>query len=139
MPKRTPTLAVLLACLFAVTACAHQKPRVYPDSTAQTRGPAQVQRDITACENLAKANGVDYGDGGTARRTVEGGVVGGAGGAAAGAILGNAGRGAATGAAYGATTGFFRGLFAGERAHPTYRRFVDRCLQDKGYDPIGWS
>ncbi len=134
---RVVTCAV---CLASLLACAHQKPRVYSDTTAQTRGPAQVQRDIAACENLAEANGVDYSDGGgIARRTAEGGVVGGAGGAAAGAIFGNAGRGAATGAAYGATTGFFRGLFASDRVHPTYRAFVNRCLRDKGYVPIGWN
>jgi len=138
--RRAGVLFTLLLCAAAVTGCAHQKPRIYPDATAQSRGPSQVQRDIAACENLAEANGVDYSDGGgVTRRTVEGGVVGGAGGAAAGAVLGNVGRGAATGAAVGATTGFFRGLFAGERAHPTYKQFVNRCLRDKGYDPIGWS
>ena len=137
--RRPLRLLVMVASLLSLLACAHQKPRLYPNSTVQTRGPAVVQGDIAACEDLAEANGVDYSDGGIARRTAEGGVVGGAGGAAVGAIFGNAGRGAATGAAYGATTGFFRGLFAGERAHPTYQNFVNRCLRDKGYDPIGWS
>ena len=22
---------------------------------------------------------------------------------------------------------------------PVYKRFVDRCLREKGYDPIGWN
>lgn len=126
-------------CLVLMAGCAHEKPRLYPDPVVQRRGPAQVDRDIQACEDLAKANGVDYSKGGIARRTAEGGVVGGAGGAAVGAIFGNAGRGAATGAAYGATTGLFRGLFARDQPHPTYVRFVNRCLRDKGYDPIGWN
>lgn len=135
--KRTLLLCV---CLLTLTACAHQKPKLYPNSAAQTRGPAVVDQDIAACEDLAQANGVDYNEGGDlTRRTAQGGVVGGAGGAAVGAIFGNVGRGAATGAAYGATTGFFSGLFSRDRAHPTYRAFVDRCLRDKGYDPIGWS
>lgn len=125
--------------LLLIAGCAHQQPRLYPDPVVQRRGPAQVDRDIKACENMAKVNGIDYSKGGVGRRTVEGGVVGGAGGAAVGAIYGNAGRGAATGAAYGATTGLFRGLFAREQPHPTYVRFVNRCLRDKGYDPIGWN
>lgn len=126
-------------CIVLVSGCAHQKPRLYPNAAAQTRGPAVIDRDIESCENLAEAHGVDYSDGGIARRTAEGGVVGGASGAAVGAVVGNVGRGAAVGAAYGVTSGFFRGLFAGERPHPTYQKFVNRCLRDKGYDPVGWS
>lgn len=126
-------------CLLLLSGCAHERPRLYPDPVVQRRGPAQVDRDIQACEDFAKANGIGYSRGGVGRRTVEGGVVGGAGGAAVGAIYGNAGRGAATGAAYGATTGFIRSLFTRDRPHPTYVRFVNRCLRDKGYDPIGWN
>jgi len=88
----------------------------------------------------ADKQGLDYDRGGElAKRTGRGGVVGGAGGAAAGAIHGNAGRGAATGAVAGATHGLLHGLFAADSPHPVYRRFVDTCLREKGYQPIGWQ
>ena len=88
----------------------------------------------------AEAYGLDYHKGGeVTRRTAEGGVVGGASGAAVGAIVGNVGRGAAVGAAHGATQGLVRGLFAGNQPSPVYRRFVEHCLRERGYQPIGWQ
>lgn len=130
-------LAAAVALLLG-TGCAHQKPFMYPNATSQSRSQAAIERDIAACHQLAEANGLDYDDGRIARRTVEGGVVGGASGAAVGAIFGDAGRGAAAGAAHGATQGLFRGLFASDEPHPLYRRFVEQCLRDQGYRPIGW-
>jgi hypothetical protein len=66
--------------------------------------------------------------------------VGAAGGAVGGAISGGAGIGAAIGAASGAVIGFLSSLF-GRRPGPnaTYTNFVDRCLREKGYEPIGWQ
>ena len=75
-----------------------------------------------------------------ARDTVAGGAVGGAAGAAGGAILGHAGRGAAVGAASAAAATLVRALFfqrpTTSDAHITY---VNRCLADQGYEPVGWQ
>lgn len=127
--------AALLAVL--VGACAHQRPVVYPSAGGAPMG--QSEAAIQACMAQAEAYGLDYEDGDVAGRTVRGGVIGGAGGAAVGAVVGDIGRGAAVGAAYGATTGFFRGLFARDQPAPVYRNYVNRCLRDRGYDPIGWQ
>ncbi|MBW2448714.1 MAG: hypothetical protein JRG83_22750, partial [Deltaproteobacteria bacterium] len=54
------------------------------------------------------------------------------------AVRGHAGRGAATGAAGAAAGGLVRGLFRSREPDPVERRFVEQCLRDRGYQPIGW-
>lgn len=126
----------ILLLLLMLAGCATQRPVVYPDPAQ----PGNPQAATTACMQQAEAYGLDYHKGGEIpRRTAEGAVVGGAGGAVVGAILGNTGRGAAVGAAHGATHGLFRGLFAGNQPSPVYRRFVEQCLRERGYKPIGWQ
>ena len=68
-----------------------------------------------------------------------GGAIGGATGAVGGAILGRPGTGAALGAATGATAGLMRSLFRRDEPSQAYRGFVDRCLRERGYDPVGWE
>lgn len=136
MPTRTVFTGLLLLALTAAAGCAHQRPVLYTRGGGAAPGAAVA---IDACMAQAQAAGLDYEDGAIAKRTVRGGVIGGAGGAAVGAVVGDVGRGAAVGAAYGATTGFFRGLFARESPDPVYRNYVNRCLRDRGYDPIGWD
>jgi len=65
--------------------------------------------------------------------------VGAASGAAVGAVLGDAGTGAAAGAAGGISRGLIGALFDSNEADPVYRNFVDRCLREQGYEPIGWK
>jgi hypothetical protein len=54
-------------------------------------------------------------------------------------VVGELGRGAGVGAATGATAGLIRGLFKASQPSPVYKSFVERCLQEKGYEPIGWK
>ncbi|MEQ8799290.1 MAG: hypothetical protein RJQ08_09870 [Salinisphaeraceae bacterium] len=129
-------LPILTLALLAVSACANQRPVIYPEGGRSTS--AGSQRAVDQCMAMAEANGLDYSDGDVAGRTVRGGVIGGAGGAAVGAVFGDVGRGAGAGAAHGAATGLFSGLFARGTPDPVYRNFVNRCLRDRGYDPIGW-
>lgn len=128
----------LAIAVLLLAGCANQRPVLYPDESGVRGGPQQADLAIDECMTKADASGLDYSDGDVAGRTARGGVIGGAGGAAVGAIFGNAGKGAAAGAAHGASQGFFRGLFARDRPAPIYRRFVNRCLRERGYDPIGW-
>jgi len=62
---------------------------------------------------------------------------------AGGAIGGAAGEGAAIGAAGGATAGplgtMLGWMFQRSEPDPVYRTFVETCLRDKGYQPIGWQ
>ncbi len=128
----------LLACL--AIGCRAYAPVLYPNSKLEQVYQEEVDRDIAYCEATAK----EYTENPSrARRAAgdaaEGAVVGGATGAAAGAVLGSAGRGAGAGAAAGAAGGIVRSIFRGREPNPVYRRFVERCLGDKGYEVIGWE
>lgn len=132
-------LALVLAAAVLLAGCAHQRPVLYPEDDGAAGGQVQAQRVIDQCMAKAEANGLDYSDGDIAKRTARGAVVGGASGAAVGAIYGNAGRGAAAGAARAAIWGFFAGLFSRGKPAPVYRHFVNHCLRERGYQPIGWQ
>ena len=60
-------------------------------------------------------------------------------GAAVGAVTGRPGTGAAAGAAGGGVGGFFRGIFGSSEPDPVYKRYVETCLRERGYQPIGWK
>lgn len=129
--------------LAALAACSSPKPVLYPNAQLNSVGKAQADRDIEACEEFAKNNGVSSGDGKTgevAKSTAVGAGGGAAVGAVAGAVSGGgAGTGAAIGGATGATAGLIHGALKDSGPNATYRNFVNRCLKDKGYDVVGWS
>ena len=125
--------------LFFFLGCAQQRPVLYPSPYLKTVGQERAEADINECVRLASEHGAQ-GDAGeqVAKDTIEGGAIGGAAGAAIGAVLSSAGRGAAAGAAGGAAGALTRGLFRSSEPDPVFRGFVDRCLREKGYEPIGW-
>ena len=63
----------------------------------------------------------------------------GAGGLGVGAVTGNVGRGMATGAAGGASVGLVSGLLGSTQMDPVMRRWVEACLQERGYRVVGWQ
>ncbi len=65
--------------------------------------------------------------------------MGGAAGVAAGAVTGNAGQRATEGAAAGAAAAATYGVLRSNEPSPVYKGFVQRCLQERGYDVIGWQ
>lgn len=136
---RSWTVILIVGGLLVLAGCANQRPVLYPNSTLQQHGEAAGDQAVEACMQRARASGLDYSDGRVVRRTAESGAVGGAGGAVGGAIYGNAGRGAVAGAAGGATAGLIRGLFDRGDPAPVYRAFVNRCLAEQGYSPVGWQ
>jgi hypothetical protein len=129
-----------------LTACSTAHPVLYPNAHMQSVGKEIAAQDIEACRQLAEAAGAEEGSGKAGRvatGTVVGGGVGAAAGAVGGAISGAAGRGSMIGAATGAVWGFLTGLYhvvAGP-SHPNqaYTNFVNRCLQEKGYEVTGWQ
>lgn len=143
MAARMKTFAAFLVTtltLSAAVGCATQRPVLYPNDTLETRGRARAEQAIHECVQQAQTHGVDSNRGGeVASGTVTEGAVGAGTGAAVGAVLGDAGTGAAAGAAGGATRGLLRGLFGGREPDPVFREFVDRCLRERGYEPIGWE
>ena len=132
----------LIIALISLVGCAGPKPVLYPNSHFEQVGQERVDQDIAACEEMAdeyisQSNAGEKGAG----QTAVGGAIGAASGAVGGAITGSPGLGAAIGAAVGATQGLLVGLFrAGSAApNPAYQNFVNRCLKERGYEPMGWD
>lgn len=135
-------LALSLVVGLLVSACSGPKPILYPNAHYQQVGEAGAEQDIAQCSEMAKDAGAKPSQGKAgqvAGRTAAGGVVGSAAGAVGGAVVGSPGRGAMVGAASGATAGFLRGLFRKSPSSEAYKQFVNRCLKERGYDPVGWE
>jgi outer membrane lipoprotein SlyB len=137
-------MAIGLLAAFTLAGCASgPKPILYPNEKLKTVGQAQADQDIADCRKMASNAGASAGSGKAgqaAGSTAAGGAIGGATGAVGGAILGSAGTGAAVGAATGATAGLLRSMFSGGGGpSQAYKNFVDHCLRERGYDPVGWQ
>ena len=125
--------------VFFFLGCAQQRPVLDPNPYLKTVGQERAEADAYECIRLASEQGAQGDAGGqVAKDTVEGGAVGGAVGAGVGAVLSSVSRGAAAGAAGGAAGALTRGVFRASEPDPVFRGFVDRCLREKGYEPIGW-
>jgi outer membrane lipoprotein SlyB len=127
----------VIILLFA--GCASQSPVLYPNAYLKSVGEAQAQNDIEECSHLADA----YVKANPGAKVIGGVIVGGAGGAivggAVGAVTGNIGRGAAVGGVAGATSGLIHGIYRASKPSLVYKAFVNHCLRDKGYEPLGWE
>ncbi len=139
-----------IASVFMVTmlaGCSGARPVLYPNAHMQSVGKEVAEQDIEACKQLAKSAGADERSGSTAGRvatgTVVGAGVGAASGAVGGAISGAVGRGSMIGAASGAVWGLLTGLFSAavgpSQPNHAYTNFINRCLQEKGYEVTGWQ
>ena len=130
---------LMLVVMGLLWGCGSKRPVLYPNYQLNKMGHEAAEADIDHCMELARTYGADTqvaGD--VAKDTATGAAVGGATGAAVGAVLGGVGRGAAAGAAGGAAGALTRGVIQSGDPDPTFRRFVEKCLRDKGYEPIGW-
>jgi outer membrane lipoprotein SlyB len=140
--------AVAMGSAFFFAACSAQRPVLYPNAHLKGVGSSAAERDIQQCMQQAEDYIASGGGGGkvaeeTAVGAGTGAAVGAAAGAAGGAVVGRAGTSAAVGAAgggaAGATRGLIRGLAGKRSPSPVYKNFVNRCLRERGYDPIGWD
>ncbi len=130
---------ILIAVVLAILSCAQQRPVLYPNAHFRYVGREIAKADTDECIQLAIDFGAREGRGAkVARDTATGAAVGGAAGAAVGAVTGNAGRGAAAGAAGGGAASMTRSVLKSGKPDPVFKRFVEQCLRDKGYQPIGW-
>ncbi|MBX3301449.1 MAG: hypothetical protein KF693_04475 [Nitrospira sp.] len=137
--------SALIIVVLMLSACSGARPVLYPNTHLQSVGKEVAEQDIEACKELAESAGAEEGSG-KARRVAAGTAVGAGAGAASGAvggaISGAAGRGSMIGAASGAVWGLLTGLFrvAGpSQPSHAYTNFVNRCLQEKGYEVTGWQ
>ncbi len=134
-------LLPFVIALLLVAGCAgkSQGPVLYPNQHLKAVGEERAQADIADCSRLAEA----YVKANPNAKVVKGVIVGGAGGAAVGAavgaVTGGLGRGALVGGVAGATAGLVRGAYKSSKPTPVYKAFVNRCLTERGYEPIGWE
>ena len=139
---RHPALGVIGVLALALGGCAGPSPVLYPNTHYQAVGQSTAEHDIADCRRVADQAGADRGSGrgeAAAGSAVGGGAIGGAAGAAGGAIAGAPGTGAAIGAASGAAAGLMSSLFRSDGPSQAYRNVVDRCLRERGYEPVGWD
>ena len=122
--------ALLLAgCASTGPASPSARPVLYPNATFNRVGPDQAQREADQCLQNARNAGLtpQEQDNPAGRSALQGAAVGGVA-AAVGALV------------YG--QGPERALRSGAmqaRPNATYRHYVQRCLQERGFDVIGWN
>jgi len=137
---RPDTLACLCALVVLGAACASSKPVLYPNAKLEQVGDGASKHDIDECMELAKNADLEKNKNvEVAKRTGTGAAIGAVTGAVVGAILGVPGTGAAAGAAGGGISGFFSGLFSTKEQPQVYKNYVDTCLRERGYQPVGWK
>ncbi len=130
------------AWMLLLVACAAQpvQPVLYPNERLKTVGEAASGKDIQACMALARESGIkENKDGQVAEKAAKGAVVGAVASGAWGLVMGDAGQRAAAGAAAGAASGAVVGAMDASELDPVFKRFVEKCLRDKGYEVIGWQ
>ena len=138
--KKALQFVILSIYLIIFTACAAQRPVLYPNSILQEVGIAASESDIDDCILLAREHGaVSDKSREIAKDAAENATVAGVAGAAAGAVYDNVGKGAAAGAAAAGAATLTRGLFRSKEPDSLFRGFVERCLREKGYEPVGWK
>lgn len=133
-------MSVVLALMLAGCASGPKRPVFYPNDHMKTVGKSQSEQDAEACMALALDSGVSENrDGEVGKKAAKGAVVGGIASGVWGLFRGDAGERAVAGAAAGAATGAVGGAFQSAELNPTFKRFVQRCLSERGYEVIGWE
>lgn len=130
---------ILTVLTSMIMSCAQQQPVLYPNTHLKDVGKETAQSDIDDCIQLAIDYGARENSGAkVAKDAAKGAAVGGAAGTAVGAVTGNLGIGAAAGAAGGGAASMTRSMLDSGKPDPVFKRFVEQCLRDKGYQPVGW-
>ena len=133
-------LLVVMVILSISAGCAAKRPVLYPNELYRSTGSEKAQQEIDDCLKRAEeANAQGRLADEVALKTGKSALVGGATGAVVGAISGSALRGGLIGAAAGGTVAFVSSAMKGPEDSPVYRRFVDICLYEKGYQVLGWQ
>jgi len=132
---------IFIFLILSFYGCAQQRPVLYPNSHLASVGSEKAQADIDACMHLAKTYGAGENKGEKiAKDTAAGAAVGAVAGAAIGAVLGNnVGRAVGVGAAGAGAATMTRKTIDSGKPDPLFRRFVEKCLNEKGYETIGWK
>ena len=133
-------ILVAMVVLFLCTGCAAKRPVLYPNELYRSTGSEKAQQEIDDCLKRAEeANAQGRLADEVALKTGKSALVGGATGAVIGAISGSALRGGLIGAAAGGTVALVSSAMKGPEDSPVFRRFVEICLYEKGYQVLGWQ
>jgi hypothetical protein len=128
-----------ICILFTLANFAHAMPRpdLYPNQHLKNVGKSHADRDIGECSIAAD----DYvGSDSKDRTALKGAAKGAALGALGATIMkGNAGRGAGAGAAIGGLKGAGQKARTNREGSPEYKKYVEACLEDRGYKVVGWK
>lgn len=135
----TVTGFFVLACMLILNGCGAKRPVLYPDAHLKEVGKDKANLEIDSCIQMAN----DYQAGGNraaeiAKDTGKAGVVGAATGAVIGALTGNFGRATAIGGAGAATATMGSGIMRSDEPDAVFKQFVEQCLREKGFQPLGW-
>lgn len=126
----------LVGCLALLSAACSSSPKLYPNQKYVNEGPDRADRDIEECQEQADKFLESPAGKKIAKGAGKGALLGGAIGAVTGAFTGNVGAGAVRGAAIGGVAGGTAGALSPDEVR---QRFVTKCLQDQGYEVIGWD
>jgi len=139
--RRMLSLAIVCGLAACSAVAGPKTPDLFPNEKLSKTPMGVVQSDVNSCMALADQYIKEpnkYGE--VAKQGVIGGAVGAGTGAVAGVITGNnAGRATGAGAAVGGMIGVLKGASEMNERPPAYERFVEHCLQKKGYEIVGWS
>lgn len=140
--KRTKRRALVLLLSVALAGCSAPRPILYPNAHFHAVGKDGAEKDIEDCKAIAESAGATPSKGKAAeagKDTAVGAGIGAAGGAVGGAVVGAAGKGAAIGAVSGGSIGLLRSLFKSSEPSSAFKSFVNHCLKERGYEPVGWE
>lgn len=141
----------LLGCALAMTllaGCASSGPKagqpvLYPNAAYKSMGQQAALQLVSQCMDMAEGSGLQAYQNSAASGAINGATIAGVTGAVGGLVFGrNSLEGVAKSAAQTAVVGAAAGATRGAlHAQPnaTYRKFVQRCLSERGLDVIGWN
>ena len=139
-------LVLLLAgCASNVASSASARPVLYPNATLNRVGSTQGSMEINACMARAQASGLSptQNTNEVGRRAGEGAATAGVASIIGALITGRDSEGVlragVAGAAVGGSAGAVSGAFHNGKPNSVYRNFVQRCLNEKGFEVIGWN
>jgi outer membrane lipoprotein SlyB len=139
MTEENMKSALVLLSVCILVGCGAQRPVLYPNGHLKQVGEERAQQDISDCMQKADTYVLANPGAKVAGGTIVGGAAGTVVGGAAGAVTGHLARGAAVGAATGGAIGLVRGVAKASKPTPVFKAFVNRCLKEKGYEPLGWE
>ena len=142
--KTTGKNFILLLTIFSLTSCFSYKPILFQNETYQLNGKEAADKEIDRCSKEASEYLKQFKARRAAKEAGRNAVIGGVIGTASGAIFGRNMKSTLIGTAIGAGVGAAMGALsvAGEdkvKPDQMKQRYVANCLNQKGYEVLGWE